>query len=110
MKLLFDQNLSYKLVAEFEPEFPGSRHVRDLDLASADDDSIWDYAKEHGFWIVSKDSDFHQRSFLRGHPPKVIWLRLGNCSTTELARTLRANLKLVAEFELHEMASFLILP
>lgn len=109
MKLLFDQNLSHKLVAEFEREIPGSRHVRELGLASSDDDAIWDYAKVHGYCIVSKDSDFHQRSFLLGHPPKVIWLRLGNCSTTQLASALQASVRLVAEFEVHESASFLIL-
>lgn len=110
MKLLFDQNLSHKLVAEFEREFPGSRHVRELGLACSDDDTIWEHAKVNGYCIVSKDSDFHQRSFLLGHPPKVIWLRLGNCSTTQLAGALRAGVKLVAEFEVHEAAAFLILP
>jgi len=66
--------------------------------------------EDHRYCIVSKDSDFHQRSFLLGHPPKVIWLRLGNCSTVQLAAALQGNVKLVEEFEVHETASFLILP
>ena len=110
MKLLFDQNLSHKLVAEFASEFPGSKHVRELGLANSDDDAIWEHAKQQGFVILSKDSDFHQKSFLVGHPPRVIWLRLGNCSTSTIARTLRSSAAVIAEFGAHKEASFLVLP
>jgi predicted nuclease of predicted toxin-antitoxin system len=110
VKLLFDQNLSHKLVAELTSEFPGSKHVRELGLANSDDDAIWEHAKQQGFVILSKDSDFHQKSFLLGHPPKVIWLRLGNCSTTTIVRTLRSSSAEVAEFAAHPEASFLVLP
>ena len=75
MKLLFDQNLSYKLVRSFSNEFPGSAHVRDLGLASAVDIEVWEYAKQFGFTIVSKDTDFSQRGFLFGPPPKVVWIQ-----------------------------------
>jgi predicted nuclease of predicted toxin-antitoxin system len=84
LKLLFDQNLSYKLARAFLDEFPGSVHVRDVGLASSDDLEVWQYAKQFGFTIVSKDTDFSQRSFLFGPPPKVVWIRLGNCSTNEI--------------------------
>ena len=70
MKLLFDQNLSYKLARSFSVEFPGSAHVRDLGLALAIDIEVWEYAKRLGFTIVSKDTDFSQRGFLFGPPPK----------------------------------------
>lgn len=89
MKLLFDENLSPRLVHLLSALFPDSTHVRDVSLASADDDSIWTYAENHDFVIVSKDSDFHQRSFVKGQPPKVIWLRCGNRGTEEIVDLLR---------------------
>lgn len=89
MKLLLDQNLSPRLVRSLGDVFPGSSHVRDVGLGAADDDAVWEYAKRHGFAIVSKDSDFHQRSLVLGPPPKVIWVRLGNCSTADIERLLR---------------------
>ena len=79
MKLLLDQNLSHLLLASLTELYPGSTHVRDVDLASASDEAVWTYAARQGFTIVSKDADFHQRSFVLGAPPKVVWIRRGNC-------------------------------
>ncbi len=81
MKLLFDQNLSHRLVGQLSTEFPGSAHVRDAGLAASPDLTVWTHAAAGGFMLVSKDTDFQQRALLYGHPPKVIWVRLGNCST-----------------------------
>lgn len=78
MKLLLDANLSYRMLAELEPAFPGSAHVAGLGLETADDRELWDYAREHGFVLVSKDSDFDEFATLYGAPPKVIWLKCGN--------------------------------
>ena len=89
MKFLFDENLSPKLVRELEDVYPNSIHVRDAGLASATDIEVWEHAATHDFAIVSKDSDFHQRSFLLGPPPKVVWLKLGNCTTAEVEALLR---------------------
>ncbi len=89
MKLLFDENLSPRLVHLVAELFPGSTHVSNVGLASADDESVWSHASEHDFVIVSKDSDFHQRSFVKGAPPKVIWLRCGNCGTQEISEILQ---------------------
>lgn len=89
MKLLFDQNLSRRLVAMLAVEYPGSRHVAELGLDTATDRAIWDYAGEHGFMIVSKDSDFRQLAFLLGPPPKAIWVRAGNVSTLDILGVLR---------------------
>ena len=75
MRLLLDQNLSPRLLTALAGLYPGSSHVREVGLQTADDDTVWQYAAEHGFAIVSKDADFHERSFLLGHPPKVIWIR-----------------------------------
>ncbi len=89
--------------------FPASAHVRDFDLQRVDDATIWEFAKSNGYTIVSKDNDFHQRSFLYGHPPKVVWLRLGNCSTEQVAETLRRNAEHLAAFEADPEAAFLAL-
>ena len=109
MKLLFDQNLSYRLVKSFAAEFPGSAHVRHVGLEKALDGPIWDYAKENGFVIVSKGSDFHQRSFLYGHPPKVVWIRRGNRSTATLESILREHQDDLVKFAESEQGSFLSL-
>ena len=98
MKLLFDQNLSSRLVAFLADLYPDSAHVRELGLDETDDEGIWSYAATHEFVIVSKDSDFHQLSFLRGHPPKVIWLRLGNAPTAAVVILLREHFTLVQRF------------
>jgi predicted nuclease of predicted toxin-antitoxin system len=106
LKLLFDQNLSYKLARSFSDEFPGSAHVRDLGLASAVDIDVWEYAKQFGFTIVSKDTDFSQRGFLFGPPPKVIWIRLGNCSTKEIQEVLFSYAAEIRQFGLDPDSSF----
>ncbi|MCF7802108.1 MAG: DUF5615 family PIN-like protein [Candidatus Marinimicrobia bacterium] len=98
MKLLFDQNLSYRLVAALAAHFPESQHVRDIGLAVASDSDIWDYAKSHNFAIVSKDSDFHQRSLTFGPPPKVIWIQRGNCSTDDIIAILRTHVEDIQSF------------
>ena len=83
MRLLLDQNLSPRLVRALADIFPGSTHVRDVALSRGTDDTVWNYAAQHGYVIVSKDAEFHQRSFLLGHPPKVVWIRRGNCSVAQ---------------------------
>src|ERR1044071_8694459 len=105
MRFLFDQNLSHKLVLLLVDHFPNSVHVRDIGLEAADDNSVWNYALSEGLVIVSKDSDMHQRSFLFGAPPKVVWVRLGNCSTSDVAELLRRHVQTLAEFEADEFAS-----
>jgi predicted nuclease of predicted toxin-antitoxin system len=109
VKLLFDQNLSFKLVRRLADLYSDSAHVRDVGLASADDNVVWDYARAHGFVIVSKDSDFYQRSLVIGHPPKVVWIRRGNCSTTDIEEILRRHVGDVLAFERDPVAAFLIL-
>jgi len=109
VKLLFDQNLSNRLARSVSDLFPASTHVRDVGLGSADDEAVWQYAKPNGLTIVSKDSDLHQLSFLRGHPPKVIWIRRGNCSTDEIESVLREHEADLRAFEHDPHASFLVL-
>lgn len=89
MKLLFDENLSARLVRALAEFYPGSVHVQDCGLKSASDEAVWRYAKERGFAIVSKDSDFQERSVVHGSPPKIICLKVANCSTGEIETLLR---------------------
>ena len=109
MKLLFDENLSTQLVRLLNDLFPESIHVRDVGLKTADDSVVWKYAQDHGLIICSKDSDMHQRSFVLGHPPKVVWVRLGNCSTSEVELCLRRHFVAIEAFAADEHASFLAL-
>ncbi len=109
MKLLFDQNLSPRLVARLSDLYAESVHVREVALERAGDSVVWQYAAEHEFTIISKDSDFHQRSLLLGHPPKVIWVRLGNCTTTDVEQLLRNRSAGIERFKEDEEAAFLAL-
>ena len=88
MKLLFDQNLSHRLVSVLASEYPDSVHVRDVGLSAA---------------------DFQQRALLYGHPPKVVWVRLGNCTTSAVAGLLRARQGDVLAFEADATAALLVL-
>lgn len=72
MKLLFDENVSHRLPESLANEYPGSMHVRTVGLRGADDRRIWDYSRDQGFAIVSKDTDFRERSYVDGAPPKVV--------------------------------------
>jgi len=98
VKLLFDQNLSHTLLAKLCESYPESTHVRNLGMKTAIDAEIWAQAANRGFAIVTKDSDFYDRSILHGHPPKVIWLRLGNCSTDAVERLLQTRRNDVKSF------------
>ncbi len=89
MKLLFDENLSPRLRDALGPLYPGSRHVHECGLGASNDSEIWEFAAHEGFVIVSKDSDFYHRAILYGTPPKVIWLRTGNCGTSAIEEILR---------------------
>lgn len=109
MKLLFDQNLSPWLYHNLADRFPDSVHGREVGLRDADDAVIWDYAAKHGYAIGTKDADFRQRSFVLGHPPKIVWLRLGNCSTKTIEALMRSRAAVIEEFLLDEENSFLIL-
>ena len=109
MKLLFDQNISPSLVALLADLFPESLHVRTVGLERATDDSVWRFALERGFLIVTKDSDFQERGQIAGSAAKVIWIRRGNCSTEQVAAMLMKHASDVATLEQDPHATFLIL-
>lgn len=99
MKLLFDQNLSFKLCRQFNNIFPGSSQVRLVGLEKADDRTLWDFAKDNGFALVTQDSDFADLAGLLGPPPKIIWLRTGNQPTRVIEQALLRHREAIAEFE-----------
>jgi predicted nuclease of predicted toxin-antitoxin system len=109
VKLLFDQNLSHRLIVRLAAEYPGSEHVRTVGLSTASDEDVWAHAAVNGLVIVSKDVDFQQRAVLRGPPPKVVWVRLGNCTTEAVAALLRARLPDLLTFQADPVAAFLAL-
>ncbi len=86
IKLLFDQNLSFRLVARLKDIYPDSIHIASVSLDKASDRDVWNYAKENNYTIVTKDSDFNEICTLYDFPPHIIWLRLGN-SRIEAAQT-----------------------
>ena len=107
MRLLFDHNVSPWLCVALADLFPHSIHVREIGLCQANDATIWDYAAKHGFGIVTKDADFRQRSFVLGHPPKIVWLRVGNCSTKDIEALLRRRSVEIEAFLANEQQAFL---
>lgn len=109
MKLLFDENLSPKLVALLAREFPGSNHLDLLRKRGVTDGTVWNYAKDETFILVSKDSDFRQRAFLEGPPPKVIWLSVGNAGTALIETLLRTHLILIEAFSSDPEQGLLVL-
>jgi len=89
VKLLFDHHLSPSLVKRLADLFPDSNHVWNLNLHNVPDPTVWLYAREHGFTIVSKDADFSEVSMEHGYPPKLIWLQIENLSTDQIEELIR---------------------
>jgi predicted nuclease of predicted toxin-antitoxin system len=89
VKLLFDHNLSPRLVRSLADIYPDSNHVYPLRLDQVSDREIWEYARREGFLVVTKDSDFSDLCMLLGFPPKLIWIRRGNCQTSVIGAMLR---------------------
>jgi predicted nuclease of predicted toxin-antitoxin system len=107
MKLLLDQNLSFRLCRPLAEIFPGTSQVRLVGLADATDRAVWEYAKANGFTLVSLDSDFAEMAALLGAPPKVIWLRCRNQPTAVIENLLRGHAAAIVSFELDAAAACL---
>lgn len=91
MKLLFDHHLSHRLVDKLADVYPDSSQTRLLHFSRSNDSDLWWYARTHGYVLVTKDEDLPEFAVIRGAPPKVIWLRIGNCKTSLVERVLRSN-------------------
>ena len=98
MKLLFDQNISFRVVKLLQDLIPEAKHVNEFSLQKVSDKQIWNYAKENQFHIVTFDADFNDLVTLYGHPPKVIWLRLGNTSSQNLVRVFTGHIGVITSF------------
>ena len=109
MKLLLDQNLSHRLCELLAGVYEQVTHVIHLGLDERSDRAIWEHAKTTGHLIVSKDTDFEQLALINGPPPKVIWLRTGNCTTARLAELLRTRNDAIAAFAQDPDTAFLVL-
>lgn len=109
MKLLFDENLAPSLALALADIFPQSTHVALIGLGAAQDREVWEYARAQHYTLVSKDSDFHELSLLFGSPPKVVWIRRGNCTTRHIEIMLRnqaENIRLLTD---NSDATYLVL-
>ena len=109
MKLLFDQNLSPKLIISLQGVFPKSEHVFNIGLAEVDDRVIWEYARINEFIIVTKDADYSDLSMLLGSPPKAVWIRRGNCQTNDIAWMLRQHYNDIQALAAEENKNILML-
>jgi len=98
MKFLVDENISRKIVPAIAAAFPDSRHVTDLSLQTKDDSAIWDFAKENGFSILTKDSDFNEILAMKQFPPKIVWIQRGNCSTPAMLEIINTNILRINSF------------
>jgi predicted nuclease of predicted toxin-antitoxin system len=107
MKLLLDNNLSPKLVRKLADSFPNSSHVSQLGLEAASDLEVWNVARREGYCLVTKDADFNELLIAKGFPPKVIWIRLGNCTTNEILGLLEKHIETIHNFEKEESAGLL---
>jgi predicted nuclease of predicted toxin-antitoxin system len=109
VKLLFDQNLSRHLIDHVRDVFPDSSHVALVGLAEATDEEVWEFAGANDCIVVSKDSDFRQLAFLHGPPPKVVWLRLGNVTTVDIATVILDHNETIERFAIDEDEALLVL-
>lgn len=102
MKLLFDQNISYRVVKKISDVYPEAVHIKQVQLQDKIDKNIWLYAKQNGFAVVTFDGDFFELSNLYGHPPKIIWLRTGNTTKDDLVKLLLEKHAVIKDFLTNE--------
>src|ERR1044071_9827337 len=98
MNILVDQNISFRVIKKIENVLPEVNHINEFDLVNASDHEIWEFARTNGYCILTFGSDFIEISMVRGFPPKVIWLRIGNTSTEVVARKLISEQNRIKEF------------
>lgn len=109
MRLLFDENLSFRLIAALAQQFPDSAHVRSVGLQRADDLTIWRFARDQGVAVVTLDADFFELSVLHGAPPKILWLRCLDTSTPAVLHLIATHEREIRAFESDNSASCIVL-
>lgn len=100
MRLLFDQNVSFRIISKLADIFPEARQVRQLNIENYSDAEIWEFARQNNYTIVTFDADFFDLSSLKGHPPKIIWLRFGNSPTDLIAQVIYSKAQIIKDFVL----------
>ena len=98
MKLLFDQNISFRLIKRISNLYPDAKQVRKLGLENMTDNEIFEFAKKNDYSIVTFDSDFCDLNILKGFPPKIIWIRTGNTTTKNLEIIMKNKYELIKLF------------
>ncbi|MFK8044209.1 MAG: DUF5615 family PIN-like protein [Crocinitomicaceae bacterium] len=102
MKILFDQNISFKIIRKIDDIFPLAKQVRNLNLENSSDRKKWEFAKENDYTIITFDADFYDFSIVWGHPPKIVWIRTGNKTTSEVEQILRKHSETIKKFKSDE--------
>ena len=98
MKLLFDQNISFRITKLISGKYQIAKQVRELGLENSTDLEIWEFQELESWEDDAFDSDFYDLSVVNGCPPKIIWLRIGNSSTENTAKVLLDNQELINDF------------
>jgi predicted nuclease of predicted toxin-antitoxin system len=98
VRLLFDQNISFRIISKIKLKFPEAKQVRELGIENYSDVEIWKFAKEKEDTIVTFDSDFYDLSHFKGFPPKIIWLRFGNTKTDFIANIINSRHLIIKDF------------
>jgi predicted nuclease of predicted toxin-antitoxin system len=98
VKLLFDQNISFRIISKISHNFPEARQVLELGIENYSDQEILEFAKENQYTIITFDADFYDLSTLKESPPKLIWLRFGNIKTDFIANKLNSKHLLIKDF------------
>lgn len=98
MKLLLDQNISYKIIKKLDKFFEEVAQVGRLGMAQTDDGMIWQYARTNNYVLVTFDPYFQERNIVAGHPLKIIWLKCRNTSTKNLVQVLTGSVEEIKAF------------
>jgi predicted nuclease of predicted toxin-antitoxin system len=99
MKILIDQNISYRIMAMIQNELWQVEHIKNHDLVNANDFEIFMFARQNKYEaILTLDEDFQLLQLVHEQPPKIIWIRIGNCSTKKLAETIKTNTSTIQYF------------
>ena len=97
-KLLFDNNISHRVIARISDIFPNANHVMLESLDESTDREVWRFARQNDYTIVTKDSDFNDLAIYHGSPPKIIWIKVGNCKVAQIAKILQDNSDVIKSF------------
>ncbi|MCI1187202.1 DUF5615 family PIN-like protein [Hymenobacter sp. DH14] len=98
MRLLLDENVSWRLAAQLRPHCEVVLHVRDIQLDNSPDTSIWRYARQHGYDIITKDEDFVRLVVANGFPPRIVALQNAQVPVGQLAAFMVAHLPQLRQF------------